>query len=77
MKDQSENLSKFTGLIVTFHDNSSYELALLEHNEGSFVIEDGTLKVQYEKDEVFIQRGFPLVSMRNYEIYFSEDRTEE
>lgn len=66
----------FTGLVVVYHDGSKYELSLLESDAGIFKVEDECLKVEYYKDGVNTQRGFPLCGLRNYEIYFDSSSEE-
>lgn len=76
MTTLSPSSSNFTGLIAVFHDASKYELSLLETDAGTFKIEDECLKVEYYKDGVQTQRGFPLCALRNYEIYFDSSSEE-
>jgi hypothetical protein len=69
MKELQEN--RFTGLIITWQDNSSYELALVEQDGGTFKVEDDMLKIEFfNKDGVKTQMGFPFTSFRCYEICY-------
>lgn len=62
--------NKFTGLVIQYHDEKSEELSLLETGAGSFKVEDEVLKVEYFKDGVHTQKGYPLCGVKNYEIYY-------
>jgi hypothetical protein len=62
--------NKFTGLVVTWQDNTNFELSLLEQSEGTYKVEDDILKIDFlNRDGVETQMGFPLTSFRCYEIY--------